>query len=156
MGLKPHHRLLQRCVLAYARLTRGMTLGVRAMLIHGDRVLLVRHSYVPGWYLPGGGVERGESLVEALAREIAEEAGAVLNTPAQLFGVYRNARADKRDHVALFVSRDWKEVSAPRPRSREIVAVDLFPLADLPAETTIATRARVREVLFGELPSADW
>ena len=61
ISMKAHHRWRQRAYLAYARLSRGMTLGVRGLLIKDDRVVLVKHSYVPGWYLPGGGVEPGES-----------------------------------------------------------------------------------------------
>jgi ADP-ribose pyrophosphatase YjhB (NUDIX family) len=153
--LKLRHRLMQRAFLAHGRLTRGMTLGVRAMLLKGDGILLVKHSYVPGWYLPGGGVEAGESLVEALARETLEEAGARLTGPAQLFGVYRNVRADPRDHVALFVCRDWDQ-AALRPADREIVACELFPLAALPDDATPATLARLREVLAGVPAADDW
>src|SRR6187200_446523 len=44
------------------RLTRGMSLGVRALVRdENGRILLIRHSYAPGWLLPGGGVERGET-----------------------------------------------------------------------------------------------
>jgi ADP-ribose pyrophosphatase YjhB (NUDIX family) len=156
MPLKLHHRLMQRGFLAWSRLTRGMTLGVRAMLIDGDRVVLVKHTYVPGWHFPGGGVEAGESMVEALVREVHEEAGAVLGAPAELFGVYRNAHADRRDHVALYVSRDWRRDPAHAIPDREIAAAELFPISALPADTSSGTLARIREVHFGEPPSADW
>lgn len=156
MPLSFHHRLRQSVFLAYGRLTRGMTLGVRAMLLKDDCVLLVRHSYVPGWYFPGGGVEPGESLAEALDREIAEEAGAALTGPARLFGVYRNEKAHRRDHVALFVCREWEQRRAPKIPNLEIVALELFPLAALPPDATAATRARINEVLAGASPPADW
>jgi ADP-ribose pyrophosphatase YjhB (NUDIX family) len=154
--LRFRHRVLQRGLLVYGRLARGMTLGVRAALLKNERVLLVRHSYVPGWYLPGGGVEAGESAVEALEREIAEEAGAALTGPPQLFGIYRNAGADRRDHVVLFVCREWERLETPNIPNREIVAAESFRLKDIPAETTAATRARLREVLLGQPPAADW
>ncbi len=154
--LKLRHRLLQRGILAFGRFSRGMTLGVRAMLLKDDAVLLVKHSYVPGWYFPGGGVEAGESVIEALAREVGEEAGATLAVPAQLYGIYRNARADSRDHVAFFVCREWERSAAFKLPNREIVAVELFPLDALPADATPATLARIGEVLRGEPLSADW
>ena len=69
--MRAPHRLLQSAILAYGRRTRGMTLGVRALLVADGGVVLVRHTYTPGWYLPGGGVERGESVAEAVRREVA-------------------------------------------------------------------------------------
>ena len=156
MALRPHQRILQRAFLAYSRLSRGMTLGVRAMLIRHEQVLLVKHGYVPGWYFPGGGVEAGETTGEALEREILEEAGARLTGPPGLFGIYRNAHADRRDHVALFVCRDWEEGATPRIPDREIVAAAMFPVSDLPADTNAGTRVRVSEVLAGATPAADW
>ena len=126
MAITRSQRLRQRVFLAYSRLTRGMTLGVRAMLLKDEHVMLVRHSYVSGWYFPGGGVEAGESVREALVREMREEAGAVLTGPAELFGLYRNAHADVRDHVALFVCRAWERRGSARiaePRDRGLRAL---------------------------------
>jgi 8-oxo-dGTP pyrophosphatase MutT (NUDIX family) len=156
MTLKLRHRVMQRGFLAYSQVMRGMTLGVRAMLLGEADVVLVRHSYMPGWYLPGGGVEAGEALAEALLREIYEEAGAVLTGPAELFGMYRNAAASRRDHVALFVCRHWEQPPGLWRPSREIVAMKRFPLAALPAGATPATRARIAEVLAAASPATDW
>lgn len=156
MALRPHQQFRQRVFLAYSRFSRGMTLGVRAMLLKDRHVALVKHTYLSGWYLPGGGVEAGESFAEALAREIREEAGAVLTGPADLFAMYRNARADPRDHVALFVCRSWEQQGTFRLPNREILASELFPVDALPEGTTQATRLRLREVMEGVPPSPDW
>ena len=156
MPLKLHHRLMQRGFLAASRFTRGMTLGVRAILVDGDRVLLVRHTYLPGWYFPGGGVEPGESFHDALAREMLEEAGATLTGPEELFGLYRNAAADPRDHVALYFCRHFQRDAAFRVPNAEILALDFFPVSAPPENTSHGTLARIREVFFGEPPSADW
>jgi ADP-ribose pyrophosphatase YjhB (NUDIX family) len=156
MSLPKHQQFRQRVFLAYSRLTRGMTLGVRAVMLQDGKVVLVRHTYVSGWYLPGGGVEVGESTADALTREIAEEAGAVLTGPAELFGIYRNAHADLRDHVALYVCREWERRGKLKLPNREILASELFPLDALPADTSSGTRTRLREVFNGDPPSPDW
>ncbi len=149
-------RLFSRALMLHGRLSRSMTLGVRAALLKDDHVMLVRHSYTPGWYLPGGGVEVGESVHEALVREIGEETGAVLSDAPQLFGIYRNAPADGRDHVALFVCRNWHQSAPPRLPNMEILDCRLFAIDDLPSDTTAATRTRLAEILNGKPVAADW
>src|SRR6185295_18390640 len=94
-------RLPTRILLGLSRFRRAMTLGVRAAAFDAQgRVFLVKHSYAPGWYLPGGGVEPGETFEIAAARELMEEGGIALGAPPQLFGLYLNRTISLRDHVA--------------------------------------------------------
>jgi ADP-ribose pyrophosphatase YjhB (NUDIX family) len=133
-----------------------MTLGVRGLVVNAaSEVLLVKHSYVNGWHLPGGGVETGETLREALARELAEEGGVTLESDASLFAVYFNAKASPRDHVALFVVRAFRQEPVFRANA-EIIGRGFFSPPDLPEDTTGATRRRIAEVLDGGLVSARW
>jgi ADP-ribose pyrophosphatase YjhB (NUDIX family) len=133
-----------------------MTLGVRGLVIDPEnRVLLVRHTYIPGYYLPGGGVEGGETLLQAVTREILEEGGVQLLGAPALHGVYLNRRVSPRDHVALFVGRDFAYPSAKEP-DHEIAEAGFFPLDNLPDGVTPATRARLAEVLDGEPVSPYW
>src|SRR5580704_19087855 len=75
----------------YSRFSRGMTLGVRGVVLNEAReVLLVEHTYVHGWHLPGGGVERGESTETAMARELVEEAGVKVTAPPRLVAIHAN------------------------------------------------------------------
>ncbi len=128
-----------------------MTLGVRAIVIDADnRIMLVRHTYVPGFYLPGGGVEAGETLADSLARELVEECGVHIVGEAQLRAVYLNRRSSPRDHVALYTVRDFR-YDGPRPPDREIAESGFFPLERLPEDATPATRARIAELL-GDAP----
>ncbi|MGC1970918.1 MAG: NUDIX domain-containing protein [Pseudolabrys sp.] len=126
------------------------------MLIDGTgRIFLVKHSYVDGWHLPGGGVETGETLLEALTRELAEEGNIRLGAVPQLYGVYFNKRASRRDHVALFIVRDFRQDGNPKP-NYEIIAHGFFPNDALPEDATRATRARVAEVFGGAAVSELW
>ncbi len=135
-------------------LRRGMTLGVRAACFDADgRVFLVRHTYVPGWYLPGGGVERQETVLAALHKEIREEGNLVATGEPELFHVYFNRRASKRDHVILY--RVSVSQTALRKPDREIAAAGFFPLNALPDDVTDATARRLRE-LSGQAERSDY
>jgi len=140
----------------YWRFTRGATLGARAMVIDGQgRVFLVKHSYVDGWHLPGGGVETGETLRTALARELAEEGNIVITGVPALHGMFFNSRISRRDHVALYIVREFRLDGAPVP-NHEIVEHGFFALDALPPDTTRATRARIAEVFSGATVSELW
>jgi len=147
---------LRRVLHLYWRFARGMTLGVRGLVFDAQgRVFLVKHSYIPGWHLPGGGVEHGETLAAALTRELAEEGNIELIGPPELFGVYWNRRIAWRDHVALYVVRSFRQSAPPQP-NHEIVAHGFFAPDALPEETSRATRARLEEVLGGRAAAEIW
>jgi ADP-ribose pyrophosphatase YjhB (NUDIX family) len=147
---------LRRLFHLYWRFARGMTLGVRAVVLDGEnRVFLVRHSYVSGWHLPGGGVETGETLREALQRELAEEGRVELIGEPALFGVYLNSHVSPRDHVAVYLVRHFRQDRLPEP-NREIIDCGFFEVQALPADTTTGTRLRISEVIGNQPQIRTW
>lgn len=122
-------------------LTRPLTLGVRLILIKDKHVFLVKHTYQNLWFLPGGGVEKGETLEQAAQREAREELGAELG-PLTILGIYTNFFDFKSDHVVVFVCEDF--TLQPRPNS-EIAASQFFPLDQLPSDLAAGHRRRLEE-----------
>jgi ADP-ribose pyrophosphatase YjhB (NUDIX family) len=153
---RPFEPALRRLLHLYWRHSRGLTLGVRGLVFDAQgRVFLIKHSYVTGWYLPGGGVELDETLGAALTRELREEGNIELIGAPELFAIYWNRRISGRDHVALYVVREFRQSAPPQPNS-EIIAHGFFAPDAFPEGTTASTRARVAEVLGGRSAAEIW
>jgi 8-oxo-dGTP pyrophosphatase MutT (NUDIX family) len=150
-------RLPIRTFLFLQRHRKALTLGVRAVIFDAEnRVLLIRHSYTPGWHFPGGGVEPGETIATAMARELEEESGIALTGEAELFGLYLQRRYAARDHVAVYICRHWRQARQPKFPNVEIVDAQFFALDALPADITGPTRRRLAEIAEGVPRAADW
>jgi ADP-ribose pyrophosphatase YjhB (NUDIX family) len=135
---------------------RPMTLGVRGVVVGDDEsVLLVRHGYVPGWHFPGGGVEVGETFAHALGRELEEEACVRATAAPALHGLFFNGHVSRRDHVAVYVIRNF-EVLGVRAPDHEIAEARFFPRRALPEGTSGGTRARLAEIFDGAPVSELW
>lgn len=140
---------------AWWRLRRGATLGVRAIACDADgRVMLVRHTYAKGWHLPGGGVESGETALDAVTREMAEEGGIAAEGAPKLIGFYANHANFPNDHIALYLFETWR--ACPPKLDNEIAERGFFARDALPADTTKGTRRRLDEVFGGAQISQYW
>jgi 8-oxo-dGTP pyrophosphatase MutT (NUDIX family) len=147
--------LVRPLLQVHYRFARGLTLGVRGIVFdEAGRVLLIRHTYVRGWHLPGGGVEKHETAEDALARELVEEAGVVMRGRPSLLSIYSNHPNFKGDHVLIYRVHEW---SACAPTSRgEIEAVEWFDPGQLPDAVTRGTRRRIDEALGRREPDPFW
>jgi 8-oxo-dGTP pyrophosphatase MutT (NUDIX family) len=152
MRFEPILRPLYR---AAARRTRAMTLGVRGLVTDAEgRVLLIRHTYVKGWYMPGGGVERGETAEEALERELMEEAGVRMTGRGRLISFHSNHVRFPGDHVLIYRIEAW-EPCAPT-QVGEIEEIGWFAPDALPDGITPSTRRRIEEALGDAEPHPHW
>jgi ADP-ribose pyrophosphatase YjhB (NUDIX family) len=141
-------RLLYLAYRIYCFFFRPITLGVRVMMIREKQALLVRHTYMEGWFLPGGGVKRGETLDHAARRETREETEATLNN-LSLVGAFTNFKEWKNDHTILFLSTDF---TVSGEHDQEIAEVRFFPLEALPAGLPAGHRQRLEEYRHGKQP----
>jgi ADP-ribose pyrophosphatase YjhB (NUDIX family) len=140
----------------FKRPSRIVTLGAQALVRdEGGRVLLVRHGYRPGWHFPGGGVQPGETVRQALERELNEETGVTVVGEPHLYALYSHFDEFPGDHIALFIVDRWTRPVTPRP-NLEIREDKFFRLDDLPLGTTAGTRRRLQEVTGGLAPQSSW
>lgn len=140
----------------HARLTRGMTLGVRGVVLdERGHVLLVEHTYLHGWWLPGGGVDRGENTEAAMVRELREEAAIEPTARPVLLSLHANEARFRGDHVAVYRIDAWRRLEL-KPDPNEIRAVEFFALDALPDGVTPATRRRLAEALSGAAIDPHW
>ena len=140
---------------AVSRLTRGKTLGVRGVVVDGEgRVLLVRHTYLPGWWLPGGGVDKGETTQDAVVRELREEGGVIARSAPRLVSIHSNERFFPGDHVLVF-RVDAFDLTE-RTSHGEIAEVGWFHPSALPPDVNRGSRARLAELFEAAPVDADW
>jgi 8-oxo-dGTP pyrophosphatase MutT (NUDIX family) len=138
-------RLLYLLYRIYTFFVRPVVNGVRVLLVQEGQVLLVRHTYLKGWYMPGGGVKRGESMDEATRREAREEVGAELGE-LRLMGVYSNFELNRSDHNVVFICTDFKW---NHTHDQEIAEARFFPISALPADVQPGHRRRIEEYAAG-------
>lgn len=141
----------------YWRVFRPVTLGVCAIVLDASgKIILIKNSYRNGWHLPGGGVQRGETVVTAIKRELREEIDwNCTGEPCEILGVYSNFSEGNYDHVVVFVIRDGSAASAAAA-SLEIERIEHFHPHELPSDTGAGTRRRIGEFLAGTVTKLEW
>jgi ADP-ribose pyrophosphatase YjhB (NUDIX family) len=153
------HRLIGKAARLYWFVRRPRTLGVRAIVIDQvDRIALVRHTYADAWYLPGGGVKKGESCEAAVRRELREEIAIFDGRIERLLGIYHSRRESKDDHILVFVVRIVADGAAALrgADAMEIEEAAWFALDDLPQDLSPATARRIAEYRADALGLGGW
>lgn len=149
MRMSRWQRVRTSAHLFFVGIRRRMVLGARAALVDGDRVLLLRHTYMPGWHFPGGGVEPGETAEEAARREAEEETGLRIEGPMSFLGLYlQKHEATDRDHIAVYVGRQYRQIKPFAPNG-EIAEIGWFQFDALPQGVNPGTARRVAEIAAG-------
>ncbi len=149
-------RLRDRVFQTWFRFSRSLTLGVRGVVVDAEgRVLLVRHTYTPGWHFPGGGIEKRETAVLSMQRELKEEAGIeAARSAIRLLSVHANHTFFPNDHVLVYRIDDWTQ---GEPTSRgEIAEVRFVDPLMPPEDVSPGTRRRLDEIFAGADTSDLW
>lgn len=127
--------------------------GAHAIIDDGKgKVLLVRHTYMSGWFFPGGGVNRGESALDAVKRELKEEVGLKDCRSCELFGLYTRKHVWATNVIALFHVKE--AVLDFRPNA-EIAEAKFFPLEQPPEDIGPGPLRRLAE-MRGEAPKSSY
>jgi ADP-ribose pyrophosphatase YjhB (NUDIX family) len=85
----------------YWKIFKPKSIGVRVLVVSKEKILLVKNHYYKGFYLPGGGVKKGENPIEAARRGLSEECGLFLNN-FELLGEYSNDYEGKKTLFFVF------------------------------------------------------
>lgn len=125
------------------KLTKPATAGARVLLIKDNKILLVKHTYQHQWYLPGGGIKKGETYEQAVRREMKEELGAHLGK-ISLFGVYNNFYESKNDSIVVFICNKFDLTGK---KDKEIEELHFFDFNRLPQNVSPGTRKRIEEYM---------
>lgn len=148
--------LRDRAFQRWFRLRRSATLGVRGVVVNAaGEVLLLRHTYTPGWHLPGGGVEKLETCALSMQRELHEEAGIIADANAiELVSIHANHAFFPNDHVLLYRVTAWTQGEATQ--RGEIAEVRFVDPNDPPEGTSPGTLRRLAELFAGAPRSELW
>ena len=137
----------------YWFILRPVTIGVKVIPFSTDgQILLVKNRYDKYWNLPGGGVKRGEALLDCARREMREEVGVEIGE-LKILGVYSNFREYKSDHIVLLCA----DIADQRPTNGlEIDQFEFFDFKALPTDISPATKRRLEEYQTGAVFSGQW
>lgn len=148
----------------YWMLTNTKTRGVKPLIIDGDSVLLVVHTYGEKvWKLSGGGMKNGESIEQVAKRELKEELDLVIHTIEYNLGTYSGYDQKRYDtsYIPVVKKFTWNELDPTkkgRGLSAEIKEARFFNLNNLPINIDQGVKRRILEYIDGkkDLENVEW
>lgn len=148
------HKIFFPIQYLYYKLVRKSTLDVRAIVLNDKKkVLLVQHTYLSGWYLPGGLVKQGETLASAIVRELYEETGIRPKSQPKLFNIYLGSMRGVPNYPAVFIIDNY---SLSPNSNYEIKQMAWYDWNEIPEDTSGATKRRLDEYFGNKEVSEFW
>src|SRR4051812_47035756 len=133
---------------------RRPVVGIAAAArVPDGRWVLIRRADLGMWALPGGTLEWGETIAEALPRELLEEAGVKVRAVNGLVGVFSRPDRDPRFHGVTIVVRCEVDMPSQKPMNfLEIEEVGLFEDSEIPAPMALGTDDMLAAARAGGAP----
>ncbi len=133
-------------------------LAVGAVVLQDNKILLVKRKYPPSagwWSVPGGHVEEGETLENAVLRELQEETGLIGCDPKLIaLTEYISRRNGIVKYHYLIVDYLITSIKGKLKKSDEVLDIGFFDLTDaLCMNITLTTRKLINYILRDGLPS---
>lgn len=148
------YQIANRVIRKYQSLLGICTLGSRAIVLNSkNQVLLVKHTYQPHWYIPGGGVKKRESAKKAVLRELKEEVGLTVIGEPELFGIYCHTYLGVSDYPIIYIVKNYSLTNVYSP---EIEQIGWFDYTNLPNMTSPGTTRRLNEYFTSSQRSDTW
>jgi 8-oxo-dGTP pyrophosphatase MutT (NUDIX family) len=146
------YKIIRTPIIWYWKIFKIQTRGVRIMLVHQNKIVLVRHWYNSLWVMPGGGIHKYETPEQAAVREIKEELGINNVQLDYMLGVYQNKNGGKNDLIYCYVVKLENFYTFQKNRFNFEIADIIWTYFDqLPAGTSEATKRRVQEYLGSQI-----
>jgi ADP-ribose pyrophosphatase YjhB (NUDIX family) len=129
------YKLIYSLLKIYWFIFRPKTQGVICLILSGDELLLIRHTYGrSAWTLPGGGLKKNETKEDAVKREVKEELG--LNITPEYIGKFTQNPEHKIDAVFCFMARIARV--EPKIDHLEIKEAKWWNINNLPKDHSIS------------------
>ena len=132
------------------------TIGVRAMVIHGNDILIVKHTYLPQLYHPGGNINCHETPYQAIKRELDEKVDIISSLSLDLFNIYYSNHEHRDNYIVFYIANyNGIKIDKINDKSQDF-RYKWFNFNQLPKDILLATLRRIKEYLKIQLVSNYW